>query len=193
MMNTEKKGSKLAIGFIIAAVATRLIPHVPNFTAMESLSLFAGAYLGWKALAILAPVITWYFSDLIINNTVSRVWYPDVEGIVWYADYMPTVYISALIMIFAGSKILKKWTPGKLAISALGATVLFFIVSNFGTWMSGTLYPKTGAGLIACFTAALPFLKTSLFSTLAFTAVLFGGYEWAYKYIYDSNANVELT
>ena len=83
-MNTEKKGSKLAIGFIIAAVASRLVPHLPNFTAMESIALFAGAYLGWKALAALLPILTWYASDLLINNTVSRVWYPEVEGIVWY-------------------------------------------------------------------------------------------------------------
>lgn len=189
-MNTDKKGGPLAIGFIIAAVASRLIPHMPNFTAMESLALFAGAYLGWKVLAILTPVITWYLSDLIINNTVSRVWYPDVDGIVWYADYMPWVYVSALIMIFAGSKLLKKWTPGKLAITAVGAALLFFVLSNFGTWMSGILYPKNGAGLVACFTAALPFLKTSLLSNLAFTAVLFGGYEMAHKYLYDMKAEM---
>lgn len=191
-MNTEKKGSKLAIGFIIAAVATRLIPHVPNFTAMESLALFAGAYLGWKVLAALTPFFAWYASDLIINNTVSRVWYPDVEGIVWFTNDMPWVYLSAIVMIFAGSKILKKWNPGKLALTALGASILFFVLTNFGTWMSGVLYPKTGAGLVACFTAALPFLKNSLLSNLAFTAVLFGGYEILHKYMYNTTANTKL-
>lgn len=189
-MNTEKKGSKLAIGFIIAAVASRLIPHMPNFTAMESLALFAGAYLGWKALAALVPIMTWYASDLFINNTVSRVWYPEVEGIVWYADYMPWVYISAVIMIFVGAKTLSKWTPAKLALTALGASLLFFAISNFGTWMSGTMYPMNGAGLLACFTAALPFLKSSLLSNLAFTAVLFGGYELVHYYSYDTKAQL---
>lgn len=189
-MNTEKKGSKLAIGFIIAAVASRLIPHLPNFTAMESLALFAGAYLGWKALAVLTPIITWYLSDLVINNTVSRVWYPDVDGIVWYADYMPWVYISALIMIFAGAKILKKWSPSKLAITALGASLLFFVLSNFGTWTTGILYPMNAAGLAACYAAALPFLKTSLISNLAFTAVLFGGYELVHYYTYNTKAQL---
>ncbi len=189
-MNTEKKGSKLAIGFIIAAVASRLIPHMPNFTAMESLALFAGTYLGWKALAALTPIITWYLSDLVINNTVSRVWYPDVDGIVWYADYMPTVYISAILMIFVGAKVLKKWNPAKLALTALGASLVFFIISNFGTWMSGTLYPMNAAGLAACYTAALPFLKTSLISNLAFTAVLFGSYELVHFYAYERKAQL---
>lgn len=191
-MNTEKKGSKLAIGFIIAAVATRMIPHVPNFTAMESLALFAGAYLGWKVLAAITPFFAWYLSDLIINNTISRAWYPDVDGIVWYADYMPTVYISAIIIIFLGSKFLNKWSPGKLALSALCASLLFFVISNFGTWMSGLLYPKTGAGLLACFEAAIPFLRTSLLSNLLFTAILFGGYELAHRYLYKTHANMKL-
>ena len=189
-MNTEKKGSKLAIGFIIAAVASRLVPHLPNFTAMESIALFAGAYLGWKALAALLPIITWYASDLFINNTVSRVWYPEVEGIVWFTNDMFWVYISAIVMIFIGAKALKKWNPAKLAISAVGASLLFFVVTNFGTWMSGTMYPMNGAGLLACFTAALPFLKSSLMSNLAFTAVLFGGYELVHYYAYETKAQL---
>lgn len=189
-MNTDKKGSKLAIGFIVASVASRLIPHLPNFTAMESLALFTGAYLGWKALAALLPIVMWYASDLIINNTVSRVWYPDVDGIVWFTNDMPWVYISAIVMIFVGAKILKKWNPAKLAITALGASVLFFVVTNFGTWASGTLYPMNGAGLLACYTAALPFLKTSLMSNLVFTAILFGGYELVHYYSYNTKARL---
>ena len=193
-MKTEKKGSTLAIGFIIAtaaaAVISRLIPHMPNFTAMESIALFSGAYLGWKALAAITPLIAWFFSDLLINNTVSRMFYPDVEGIVWYADYMPTVYISAFFMILLGAKVLKKWNPATLAITALSASLIFFIVSNFGTWMSGTIYPMNSAGLAACFTAALPFLKTSVISNLAFTAILFGGYELVHYYSYDTKAQL---
>ena len=189
-MNTEKKGSKLAIGFIIAAVASRLIPHIPNFTAMESIALFAGTYLGWKALAALLPIMTWYASDLFINNTTSRIWYPEVEGIVWWTNDMLWVYLSAIVMIFIGAKALKKWNPASLAITAFGASILFFVVTNFGTWMSGILYPTNGAGLAACFTAALPFLKTSLISNLAFTAVLFGGYELVHYYSYDTKAHL---
>jgi len=189
-MNIETKGSKLAIGFIIAAVASRLVPHLPNFTAMESITLFTGAYLGWKALAALLPILTWYASDLLINNTVSRVWYPEVEGIVWFTNDMLWVYISAIIIIFIGAKALKKWNPSKLAISAVSASLLFFVVTNFGTWMSGTMYPMNGAGLLSCFTAALPFLKSSLMSNLAFTAVLFGGYELVHYYAYESRAQL---
>jgi len=190
MMNTEKKGSKLAIGFIIASVATRLIPHVPNFTAMESVALFAGAYLGWKVLAAITPLVVWYLSDLLINNTTSRAFYPDVDGIVWYADYMPTVYISAIVILILGAKALKKWNPATLALSALVASLVFFVISNLGTWYSGTLYPVNGAGLAACFTAALPFLKTSLLSNLAFTAILFGGYELVHYYSYQKKAQL---
>jgi len=196
VMNTEKKGSKLAIGFIVVAAVVglviRLMPHVPNFTPMESLLLFSGAYLGRRFFAFLIPLAIWYFSDLIINNTVSRIWYPDIDGMVWFTNDTLWVYLAAIVMIFGGSKLLKKWNPGKLALTALGASVLFFMITNFGTWMSGILYPKTGAGLASCFTAAIPFLKNSLLSNLAYTAILFGGYEWAHKYFYTTNANIEV-
>ncbi len=40
------------------------------------------------------------------------------------------------------------------------------------------LYPKTGAGLIACYTAAIPFFWNTLMGNLAFGSVLFGVYEY---------------
>lgn len=189
-MNKENTGSTLAIGFIIAAAASRLIPHIPNFTAMESLALFSGAYLGWRVLAFLAPFVVWYASDLIINNTISRSFYPDVDGIVWYADYMPWVYISALFILFLGAKALRKWRPTTLAISSVVATLIFFVLSNFGTWMSGVLYPKNLVGLTECYIAALPFFKTSLISNLVFTAVFFGGYELVHYLSYKEKAHL---
>lgn len=39
----------------------------------------------------------------------------------------------------------------------------------------GSFYPKTGAGLIECYVAAIPFFKNTLLSDLFYTALLFGG------------------
>jgi len=64
----------------------------------------------------------------------------------------------------------------------LGASIIFFLVSNFGTWMSGMMYPKTGAGLIACYTAAIPFFQGTFISDLVYTTVLFGSFELVKKY-----------
>ncbi len=44
-------------------------------------------------------------------------------------------------------------------------------------WALGALYPKTLAGLEACFVAAIPFFRNTLVGDLFYTAVLFGGFQ----------------
>jgi hypothetical protein len=54
------------------------------------------------------------------------------------------------------------------------------LISNFTEWYgAGSLYPRTPEGLMACYTAALPFLKNTLLSNVLFSSLMFGVYEWA--------------
>jgi hypothetical protein len=59
--------------------------------------------------------------------------------------------------------------------AVLASSLVFFALSNFGMWASG-YYPRTWAGLVACYTAALPFFRNTLASDVLYSAVLFGGY-----------------
>jgi hypothetical protein len=49
-------------------------------------------------------------------------------------------------------------------------------------WISGGLgltnlpYAKTWDGLVSCYTAAIPFYLGSLYATVIFSVILFGGY-----------------
>ena len=63
-----------------------------------------------------------------------------------------------------------------IAGAALASSALFFIVTNFGVWALDNMYPRTIAGLIACYTAALPFFRNTLEGDLLYTLVLFGGF-----------------
>jgi hypothetical protein len=38
------------------------------------------------------------------------------------------------------------------------------------------MYPKTAAGLLACYIAAIPFFRNMLVGDLLYTAILFGGF-----------------
>ncbi len=70
--------------------------------------------------------------------------------------------------------------------ASIAGTILFFLITNFGTWLtqdmylnsSATkyLYPHTLSGLIDCYVLAIPFLKYSFMGDLSFSLVLFGGY-----------------
>jgi hypothetical protein len=56
---------------------------------------------------------------------------------------------------------------------------LFFLISNFGVWTSGTMYTKDFSGLLTCYTMAIPFFKNSLMSDLIYCGILFGSFEFA--------------
>jgi hypothetical protein len=77
----------------------------------------------------------------------------------------------------------KQRSPVRIAALALGASVLFFAVSNFAVWAFSGMYPRTGAGLVACYAAALPFFQNPVVGDLCFTTVLLGGMalaEWRF-------------
>jgi hypothetical protein len=66
----------------------------------------------------------------------------------------------------------RKWQ--RVAGCSLLASVSFFVVSNYAVWAVWQMYPKTLAGLETCYTAALPFFRTSVTSELCFSLVIFG-------------------
>jgi hypothetical protein len=68
-----------------------------------------------------------------------------------------------------------------LRVGAAGvvASVLFFLVTNFGTWALSGMYPHTLAGLGACYVAAIPFFQNTLAGDLFYAALLFGGFALA--------------
>jgi hypothetical protein len=58
----------------------------------------------------------------------------------------------------------------------LAGSVLFFLVTNFGAFLSDPTYPKTAIGLAAAYTAGIPFFQWTVLGTLFYAAVLFGGF-----------------
>lgn len=177
MQDQNKNTFFLAIGLILFGAFSRLISVIPNFSAVEALALFGGAYLASRFLSIAIPLIALFVTDLILNNTILRGFYPDHEGFVIFSDYMIWNAAAIILIVLLSKVVLKKKTVLRFAGGVLGATLTFWIISNLGTFISGTLYPKTITGLVACFTAALPFLKNSLIGNVLFASILFGTYE----------------
>ena len=146
---------------IIAAAAMRLAPHPPNFTPIGAMALFSGAYLGRRgAIALAAPLGALLLSDLVLG---------------FYAG-MATVYFSTALVVLIGWLALQRRSPIRIAGAALASSVVFFVLTNFGMWLSSGYYPLTLAGLQACYVAAIPFFQNSVAGDLFFSAVLFGGF-----------------
>ena len=158
--------------FVMLAALSRLLPHPVNVTPIAAMALFGAAHYNRK-IGILIPLIALFISDLLINNILYASYYD--RFVIFYPGAF-FVYLSFFLIAGLGFLFLKKITVSRVVISSLLASVLFFIVSNFGVWMSGTMYPQTWNGLITCYVAAIPFFGHTLLGDLFYSGVLFGGY-----------------
>ena len=56
---------------------------------------------------------------------------------------------------------------------SLASPTIFYIVSNFGVWLTAVTYTKDLNGLLECYFLALHFYGNSLVSTVLFSLVFF--------------------
>jgi hypothetical protein len=136
------------------------VPHPPNFTPIGAMALFSGAYLSRRTLAFVAPIAAMLLSDVVLG----------------FHSGMPFVYGSVALIVVIGWLALQHRSPVRIGAAALVGSVLFFAVTNFGTWALSGMYPLTFAGLTACYVAAIPFFQNTLAGDLFYAGVLFGGF-----------------
>ncbi len=149
---------------IFAGAMMRLVPHWPNFTPIAAIALFGGTFLKRKELAFLVPVAAMLLSDLIIG---------------FHSTMLP-VYLSFIAIVGFGLLLQKKLTVVNTLSASLGASILFYLVTNFASWSSGLMpYPMNAAGLIESYIAGLPFLFNGILGDLFYTSVLFGAVYFA--------------
>lgn len=166
-----------AAGIILFAALTRIFPHPPNFTAIGAIAIFGGSVIKDKKLAFLLPLSALFISDVCLQIL------PTTKG--FYGNEQFFVY-GAFILITWLATFMRKRSAANVALAAVGSGLLFFIISNFGVWvLSSGFYPKTFAGLGACYWAAIPFyqgrvtgsfLLNGVVGDLSFAALLFGAY-----------------
>jgi hypothetical protein len=145
---------------IVAAAALRLFPHPPNFSPIDAMALFSGAYLGRRGLAFVAPMAALLLSDAILGF-YSGMW---------------VTYFSVALIVVIGWTALARVTVLRLGAAALCSAVLFFLITNLGVWGLSGMYAHNLDGLAACFVAAIPFFQNTLAGDLFYVTLLFGGF-----------------
>lgn len=152
----------LALLIITFGFLSRVVAHTPNFSPILSLALFGGVYLKGRQ-AIWVPFCLMALSDAFIG----------------FHDTMVYTWGSVLLISLMGLwlKNHKNWT--NVISASLLSSLLFFVVTNFGAFLS--FYPHTWAGLQQCYILAVPFYRSSLVSTMAYSLVFYAGYEWLLK------------
>ena len=170
-MNNNTKFAISAL-LIILAASTRFLPHsIPNVSPIAGMALFGAAYFNRSALGLIIPLLALFLSDLVLNNTVLREYYPQI-GFIWITSIW--VMLGFVAVWAVGRFGLKKVSVPTVLISSITGSLVFFLVSNLSTFLETTLYSKDFSGLMTCYAAGLPFLKYTFIGDLAFTSVIFG-------------------
>lgn len=161
----------LITALILGAAAMRIIPHPPNFTPVAALALFGGARFDRKVWAFAVPLIAMLLSDSVLELITGQ----------GFHSGMYAVYASFAIVVALGLWLHRHGGAVNTGLAAFAASGLFFLTTNFAVWLQPqpALYPRTGAGLLACYTAAIPFFGPTLAGDLLYTAVLFGAFALA--------------
>ena len=149
----------IVAAMILAAAATRLLPHPPNFTAIGAVALFGGAYFSRRWLALAVPLAAMLLADLVLTS-------PD-----------PVTYVCFALTVILGMLLQGRVTFARTTSAAVAASGLFFVVSNFAVWWGSQTYSQDFGGLTACYAAAIPFAWNMLAANLFYCGVLFGGLE----------------
>ncbi len=166
------------LSLMLVAVVVRFMNILPNFSPVVGMTLFGAALLNRKVWAFILPLVFIYGTDLIINNTFARSFYPEVSGIVWFSEYMIWNFVAYAMIAGIGVLALnKKVKFSNTLVLTLAASVVFYFITNMGAWLDPKMmYPSNFSGLILSLEAALPFFRTSIVSDLLWSGALFGTY-----------------
>jgi len=162
-MTTNHSRILAILSAILVAAVLRLVPHPPNFTPIGAMALFSGAYLGRRAIAFAAPFGALLLSDLVLG----------------FYHGQATVYFSVALIVMIGMLALRRVSALRVGAAAMASSVLFFVITNFGMWLFSGFYPRTIAGLEACYVAAIPFFQNTVAGDLFYAVLLFGGFKVA--------------
>ena len=143
---------KSLLFFVGLLILSRLLPHPPNFTPLLAGAVFLPFLLKDKTLIVALPLVCLFISDLIIGFNNVMLW-----------TYGAFFIIGITVINFS-----KLNLKSLLGLSLAGPT-FFYLITNFGVWLSSSIYAKDIYGLLECYVLALPFYGNSLFSTLLFS------------------------
>lgn len=165
-------GPLVLAGMIVLAALSRLLPHPPNFSPIEAVALFGGAYFANRLWALAVPLLAMLVSDIVLGMVNGGL----------YADYFlnahfAAIYASIVLCGLLGFALRGRVNGGNVLGASLAGSVLFFLLTNFAVWLGAdSAVSPVCTKLGACYVAGLPFFQWTVLGTLFYAAILFGGF-----------------
>lgn len=156
-------GPAFGMWFALVAVATlgRLWQPGWNVTPMAGAALAAGAVFPNLLVAASVPL-----AALAISNLAMPAYGGFAMAAVIYAATAWPVVLGGLLR---GGR----WFS--IVGGALASSLVFYLATNFAHWCLTDDYPRTAGGLLACYSAALPFYRWMPLGDVAWSLAFFGG------------------
>jgi hypothetical protein len=156
---------------VAIGVAGRWGQPVWEFTPIAATTIFAGFYFSRAAIAVMVPLATLAIGDVFLLPAHDNV--PVI--IATYGAMMLPVWLGRWVRSDAQrTKAVWRW-----AVCGLGPATVFFVATNFAVWAFQSDYPKTLAGLIECYWAAVPFFRWMLAGDVFYLVVLLACWRFA--------------
>jgi hypothetical protein len=184
--------SAIAVLLMLLTLALRFAPLPENFSAFGALAIFCGLYT-CGAFRWWFPLASLFAADCIGHFAAipGMGFYRFESMLLNYSGFVAMILVASLFRgLVVRSRSSLPTALGSTALSALVASVCFFLISNFGAWLDPLMqYERSFSGLINCYAAGLPFWRSTLSSDLVFTigfslfatlmSPVVGRYSWA--------------
>jgi hypothetical protein len=174
---------------VLVAALYRVFPNRRmGFAPQYAMAIFGGAiFIKNKKWAFILPVLSMFLSDLLYQFLYNK----GLSATPGFYEGQWQNYILFALLTVIGFFIKKINVPNVLAASIASPTI-YFILSNFVVWAGGggLQRPKTWSGLMQSYTDALPFYANSIYATLLFSTILFGGYYLIKNYWYKRSEQI---
>ncbi len=174
-MKTKQNTWVLSLILILSIVTTRVIAqeiYWYNFVPLVAFSLFSGALPSLRPWGYLLPLAGLLASDLYFH------FFTNFTG--FYGPEQGLVYLGFALVALLGSRMSSLRMAPALGFTLTGS-LIFFLVSNFGTFLTGQ-WGSGWAGLTKTYWMAIPFFRNSLMADLLGSFAVFGLYSLSLKW-----------
>ena len=155
MENVAKQSPPFAtlcgVWFVLVAVSVvgRLWQPAFNVTPLAGAAIAAGAVFSNPLVAVTVPLAALSISNLALPGYGTSAGSLVMAAVIYAACAWP-VLLGGLVR---NGRLLS------IVGGALASSLVFFLSTNFAHWCLSNDYPHTVAGLLACYTAGLPFYR----------------------------------
>ena len=152
---TVFKKEVFPISLIFILALSRIIPHPWNFTPVLAIGVFSGFYFKHIYLSLFVVIFSMFIGDLFLG----------------FHSTMLFTYISLVVAVLIGFYV-KSFKFTEILFSGLASSFCFYIITNFGSWLTLPMYEKNFLGLMQSYVLAIPFFHNTLLSTLLYLIVI---------------------